>query len=77
MGSNEEAAKLSGINVCFYKFIVYILCGLLVGVASIIQTSHIGVSNPNIGSDYILYAIAAVIIGGTRFSGEKAHLSER
>lgn len=71
MGSNEEAAKLSGINVCFYKFIVYILCGLLVGVASIIQTSHIGVSNPNIGSDYILYAIAAVIIGGTRFSGGK------
>ena len=71
MGSNEEAARLSGINIGFYKYIVYILCGLLVGLAGIIQTSHTGVSNPNIGSGYILYAIAAVIIGGTRFSGGK------
>lgn len=71
MGSNEEAARLSGINVGFYKFIVYILCGLFAGIAGIIQTSHTGMSNPNIGPGFILYAIAAIIIGGTRFSGGK------
>ncbi len=69
IGANESAAKLSGINTGMYKTVVYILGGLLVGVAAIIQTSRLGSANPTIGSGFELYAIAAVIIGGTSLMG--------
>lgn len=69
IGANETAAKLSGINVSAYKLLVYILGGFLVAVAAIIQTSRLGSANPTIGAGFELYAIAAVIIGGTSLMG--------
>lgn len=69
IGSNEEAARLSGIRVVFYKTSVFVLGGFLVGVAAVIQTSRLGSSNPTIGAGFELYAIAAVIIGGTNLMG--------
>jgi len=69
IGANETAAKLSGINTGRYKTAVYIFGGLLVGVAAVIQTSRLGSANPTIGSGFELYAIAAVIIGGTSLMG--------
>jgi len=71
IGGNEEAARLSGIKVGFYKNLVYILGGFLVGLAAIIQTSRLGAANPTIGAGFELYAIAAVIIGGTSLMGGK------
>lgn len=69
IGSNENAARLCGIRVGYNKIWVYILGGLLVAVAAVIQTSRLGSANPTIGQGFELYAIAAVIIGGTNLMG--------
>ncbi len=69
IGGNEEAARLSGIQVGRYKILVFVLGGLLVGLAALIQTSRLGAANPTIGVGFELYAIAAVIIGGTSLMG--------
>lgn len=69
IGGNEEAARLSGINVDFYKIVVYSLSGLFVAVASIIAIGRLGVGNADLGLGYELNAIAAVVIGGTSLMG--------
>lgn len=69
IGGNEEAARLSGINVDFYKIAVYSLSGLFVAVASIIAIGRLGVGNADLGLGYELNAIAAVVIGGTSLMG--------
>nr|WP_180486725.1 ABC transporter permease [Treponema socranskii] len=70
VGSNERAAKLSGINVHTVKRRVYALMGLLVAVASVLQVSRIGAMDfANAGSGYEMDAIASVIVGGTSMSG--------
>ena len=71
IGGNEQAARLSGIRVGYHKTVAYTLCGLLVGLAAVVQTSRLGSANPTIGAGYELYAIAAVIIGGTSLMGGK------
>jgi ribose/xylose/arabinose/galactoside ABC-type transport system permease subunit len=71
IGGNEQAARLSGVRVGFFKILAYGLCGLLVGLAAAVQTSRLGSANPTIGGGYELYAIAAVIIGGTSLMGGK------
>lgn len=70
IGSNERAAKLSGVNVKKVRTKVYALIGLLVGVASVIQLARIGSMDfANAGSGTEMDAIAAVIVGGTSMSG--------
>lgn len=69
IGANETAARLSGINVAKIKILVYVIGGFLVGLAAVIQTSRLGSANPTIGAGFELYAIAAVIIGGTSLMG--------
>jgi ribose/xylose/arabinose/galactoside ABC-type transport system permease subunit len=69
IGANETAARLSGINVAKIKTLVYVIGGFLVGLAAVIQTSRLGSANPTIGAGFELYAIAAVIIGGTSLMG--------
>lgn len=69
IGANETAARLSGINVAKIKTLVYVIGGFLVGMAAIVQTSRLGSANPTIGAGFELYAIAAVIIGGTSLMG--------
>lgn len=69
IGANEQAAHLAGIRVGRIKVLIYTLGGLLVGVAAIIQTSRLGSANPTIGAGFELFAIAAVIIGGTSLMG--------
>lgn len=72
IGSNERAAKLSGIDVDNVRRKVYSLMGFLVGIASIIQVARIGSMDfANAGSGYEMDAIAAVIVGGTSMSGGK------
>lgn len=76
IGSNERAAKLSGINVNSVRTKVYTLIGLLVGVAAIIQVARIGSMDfANAGSGYEMDAIAAVIVGGTSMSGGKGTIA--
>ena len=69
IGGNEEAARLSGINVDFYKTVVYSLSGLFVAMASLIAIGRLGVGNADLGLGYELNAIAAVVIGGTSLMG--------
>ncbi len=69
IGSNEEAARLSGVNVNFWKAAVYVLCGVFSGLAGIIIGSRLDSAQPALGAGYELDAIAAVVIGGTSLSG--------
>ena len=69
IGSNEEAARLSGVNTDRWKIIVYTVCGLFVGFAGIMYASVNTVIIPGYGSGQELNGIAAVVIGGTSMSG--------
>lgn len=69
VGSNELAARLSGIDPRRVKVIVFIVTGLLVSLAAIIDTSRFQSANPNGGSGFELQAIAAAVIGGTSLMG--------
>ncbi len=69
MGSNEEALRLSGVNVDRWKIAVYAFAGCICGVAGIVLASRINSAQPSIGQGYELNAIAAVVIGGTSLSG--------
>ena len=69
MGSNEEATRLSGVNVKKHKLIVYVISGLLASVSGIIYTSQLGIGTAIAGKGYELPAIAAVIVGGASLSG--------
>ncbi len=69
LGSNEEAARLSGMNVDFWKITTYALSGLICGVAGLLISSRLNSAQPALGLGYELDAIAAVVIGGTSLSG--------
>jgi ribose transport system permease protein len=68
-GSNEEAARVSGVNTRAIKIIVYSLSGILAGVAGMATAARLGVAQSTAGSGYELDCIAAVIIGGTSVTG--------
>lgn len=69
MGGNEQAARAAGINVQRVKFLAYVLCGTLAGLAGVVLAARITTGQPNAGLAYELDAIAAVVIGGTSLSG--------
>ncbi|NUK28821.1 ABC transporter permease [Parageobacillus sp. VR-IP] len=69
IGSNEEAAQLSGINVNFHKLMIYVVCGLLSGLAGVLLTARLVSAQPSAGTGYELDAIAAGVIGGASLMG--------
>lgn len=69
IGGNEEAAKLSGINVKKIRLIVYAMMGFLVTVAGLLLTSRLDAATVAAGQNAELDAIAACVIGGTSMSG--------
>lgn len=69
IGSNEEAARFSGINPMPRKIIAFALLGLLSGLGGVFYTSRLGSADPNAGVGLELSAIAAVVIGGTSLMG--------
>lgn len=75
VGSNEKAAKLSGINVQKIKIFTYMISGALVGIASVVEASRLGSMNSaSSGTSYEMDAIAAVVIGGTSMSGGRGKI---
>lgn len=75
VGSNERAAKLSGINVNKVKLNVYALMGVLVSIAAIIQVSRIGSMDfSNAGRGMEMDAIAAAVVGGTSMLGGRGFI---
>ena len=69
LGSNEEAVRLSGVNVDRWKIIVYSFAGALCGIAGLMIASRLNSAQPALGPGYELDAIAAVVIGGTSLAG--------
>jgi len=69
IGGNEEAARLSGINITRYKTLIWGFSGLMCGLAGIVLTSRLYAAEPIAGSGYELDAIAAAVMGGTSLSG--------
>ncbi|OPH59460.1 ribose ABC transporter permease [Paenibacillus ferrarius] len=74
LGSNEESTRLSGVNVDYWKIVIYSLTGLFSGLAGIMMASRLNSAQPALGSGYELEAIAAVVIGGTSLSGGKGSI---
>ena len=71
VGGNEEAAKLSGVNVIKTKYIAYIFCGICAAIAGMIMLASLGSAEATAGQAYETNAIAAAAIGGTRMAGGK------
>lgn len=69
IGGNEEAARLSGVNVTFYKTAAYVISGVLSALSAVILTARLNSAQPTAGSGYELDAIAAVVLGGTTLAG--------
>ena len=74
VGGNPEAARLSGVPVKWVLVFVYALCGLLAGVAGIINASLFGNGNPRFGEGEELQVIAAVVVGGTSLAGGEGRI---
>ncbi len=69
IGSNESTARLCGINILLTKVLVYVLGGLLIGIAGVYSFSLVKMANPVEGIGRELKFIAAVVIGGGSLSG--------
>ena len=69
IGGNREAARFTGINIRLHEMVVYGLCGLCAGMAGMIHASQLFSAEPSSGQGFELNAIAAVVVGGTSFSG--------
>lgn len=74
IGYNENAARFSGIRVRRDKVMVYVISGLMVAFAAIIYTSRMSTARGNAGENMELYAITAVILGGTDINGGRGTL---
>jgi simple sugar transport system permease protein len=69
IGGNEEAARLSGINVGRVKIVTYAISGMLAGIAAVLFVAQYRQGKPDAGAGLELDAIAAVVIGGTSLMG--------
>jgi ribose/xylose/arabinose/galactoside ABC-type transport system permease subunit len=69
IGGNEEASRLTGLNVAACKTLAYAISGITAGIASVVLTAKFMVADTGAATGAELNAIAAVVIGGTRLSG--------
>jgi ribose transport system permease protein len=69
IGGNREAARYVGIPLARRETTVYVLCSLLAGLAGLIHASQLYSAEPAAGQGFELNAIAAVVVGGTSFTG--------
>ena len=74
LGSNEEAARLAGVNVRLFKTLAYLITGFLCAVGALILTSRLSAVDADTGVGLELETIAAVVIGGCSLSGGKGSL---
>jgi ribose transport system permease protein len=74
VGGNREAARIAGVPVRRIIFSVYVLMGLLAGVATVLLCARLGSASPVSGNLYELDAIGAVVIGGTSLAGGRASI---
>lgn len=69
IGNNEEAAKVSGVNIHKTILIIYLIAGFLYGFAGALEVGRTGSATNNLGNGYELDAIAACVVGGVSLLG--------
>ena len=69
VGGNKKAALFSGIKIKKIEMVVYTIVGLLAGFSGVVLSSRMYSGQPTAGNMFELDAIAAVVLGGTSFSG--------
>lgn len=74
VGSNPEAARIAGIKVVVVIVSVYTISGLLAGVGAVVQTGRLAASAPQVDPTLMLTVVAAVLIGGTAYTGGEGGL---
>lgn len=74
VGNNATAARFSGVNVARIRLIVFTLNGLFSGIASVLLTSRIGSTRPNIAEGWELEIITTVVLGGVAITGGKGNI---
>lgn len=75
VGGNDEAAYASGVNVRAYRLAVYVISGLLAGLAGVLGMAQLSTADPNFGTGYELQAIAAVVVGGAMLGGGRGTIA--
>jgi ribose transport system permease protein len=75
IGGNEEAARLSGIQVDVVKFVAFVVAGVTAAVGGFLLTARLGSGEVNVGAGYELDIIAAAVIGGLRFGAGSSGVS--
>ncbi len=74
VGGNEEATRLSGVNVAKIKVLVYVLSSFFAGVGAIMIASRIMAGQPTVGDNMLFDVVTAVVLGGTALSGGKGNI---
>lgn len=74
VGGNAEAARLSGVHVPSILLFAYAFSGAMAGIGGVVQASQLKSGAPTYGQMYELYAIAAVVVGGTSLSGGEGRI---
>lgn len=69
VGGNREAALDAGIRVGWHMVINFMIVGFFAALAGITLSTQMGASTPNLGRDYELWTITAVVLGGTKLAG--------
>jgi ribose/xylose/arabinose/galactoside ABC-type transport system permease subunit len=69
IGGNEEAAKFSGLRVKLIKLRVYMISGLMAGIAGLVSVGYFGTASTNTGTGYELTVIASAVVGGASLTG--------
>lgn len=69
IGAGEETARLSGIRIDLCKVLTFVLCGACAGLGGLILAARLVAGSPIISAGYLLYVLAAVLVGGTAVSG--------
>lgn len=74
LGGNKEAVRLSGVNTAKIQTLVFVVSGLLTGLAGVIMLSRINTGQPKIGTGYEMDVITAVVLGGVSIMGGEGSL---
>jgi len=74
VGGNEQAARLSGINVKKVKLLVFALAGMMTGVASVLMSAWTNSGSPNFAVGLEMWAIAAAVVGGASLAGGRGFI---
>ena len=75
IGGNEEAVRLTGINIRKCKYAAYIFCSVISGLAGIVLLSRVNTAQPGAGIGYEMDVITGVVLGGVSMSGGEGKIT--